>query len=405
MSKRCVQLTTGLLQLFFAVVSGTVYAQKTDRVSEGIRMDAVAALPRTAFFETDAAVARGEPGTLIRSEEFAGYDLPPDVHATRILYRSRSQLDHDAVASAVVVVPTRAAPPGGWPVVIWAHGDTGVAQSCAPSLTKSLGHNTQTLAKEGVLRGFAVVAVDYSGLGAGYQHEFLWKMANANDIVFAAPAARAAQPQLGSASVVVGHSEGGQAVWGVAEKMTKMRDTAYRGAVVLAPTVDSETLVVRVGGAPGQSFYPVYVVSGIKAVYPNFDTHTVLLPAALNAYKRLTTQACRGLSSALFESVKVAAVLDARWTAAPLVQKLFTSNQVGNMPISGPMFVASAESDDAVPAQLIAARVKAECATGATVNYQVYPGDHDSMMVTSFSDQVSWIMDRFQERPAPNSCK
>jgi hypothetical protein len=45
------------------------------------------------------------------------------------------------------------------------------------------------------------------------------------------------------------------------------------------------------------------------------------------------------------------------------------------------------------------------CATGATVNYQVYPGDHESMMVTSFSDQMSWIMDRFQERPAPNSCK
>jgi dienelactone hydrolase len=405
MNKRCVQLTTALLQLFFGVVSGAVYAQTTDRVSEVVRMDAVAALPRTAFFETNAAAARGEPGTLIRSEEFAGYDLPADVHATRILYRTRSQLDHDAVASAVVIVPTRAAPPGGWPVVVWAHGIAGVAQNCAPSLSKSLGHNALTLAKEGVLRGFAVVAVDYSGLGAGYQHEFLWKTANANDIVFAAPAARAAQSQLGSAWVVMGHSEGGQAVWGVAEKMTKMPDPAYRGAVVLAPTVDTESLVLRVGAAAGQSFYPVYVAFGIKAVYPNFEPRTILLPTALNAYKRLTTQACRGLASALFDSVKLAAVLDPRWTGAPLVQRLFTSNQVGNMPISGPMFVASAESDDAVPAQAIAARVKAVCATGATVNYQVYPGDHDSMMVTSFSDQMSWIMDRFQERPAPNSCK
>ncbi len=192
MNRQCVQLTTALLQLFFAVVSAAGYAQATDRVSEVIRMDAVAALPRTAFFETSAAAARGEPGTLIRSEEFAGYDLPADVRATRILYRTRSQLDHDAVASAVVIVPTRAAPPGGWPVVVWAHGDTGVAQNCAPSLSKSLGHNALTLAKEGALRGFAVVAVDYSGLGAGYQHEFLWKTANANDIVFAAAAARAA---------------------------------------------------------------------------------------------------------------------------------------------------------------------------------------------------------------------
>jgi alpha-beta hydrolase superfamily lysophospholipase len=405
MNNRCVQLTTGLLQLICVAVSGAVHSQATDRVSETMRMDAIDALPRTAFFETDATSVRGEPGTLIRSEEFTGYDLPADVRATRILYRSRSQLDHDAAASAVVIVPTSAAPPGGWPMVIWAHGITGVAQNCAPSLSKSLGRNTQTLVKEGLSRGFAVVAVDYSGLGAGRQHEFLWKMANANDVVFAAPAARAAQPQLGPAWMVMGHSEGGQAVWGVAEKMTKMRDPSYRGAVVLAPTVDTETLVTRVGAAAGQAYYPVYVAFGIKAVYPNFDSHTILLPAALNTYQRLTTQACRGLASALSESVKLAAVLDARWTAEPLVQKLFTSNQVGNKPISGPMFVAGAESDDAVPAQLIAARVKAVCATGATVNYQVYPGDHDSMMVTSFSDLMSWIVDRFQERPAPNSCK
>src|SRR5437660_6406261 len=98
MNERCVQLTTVLLQLFFATESGAVYAQTTDRTAEVNRMDAVAALPRTAFFETDAAVARGEPGTLIRSEEFAGYDLPADVRVTRILYRTRSQLDHDAVA-------------------------------------------------------------------------------------------------------------------------------------------------------------------------------------------------------------------------------------------------------------------------------------------------------------------
>jgi alpha-beta hydrolase superfamily lysophospholipase len=405
MKKRPLQLTATLLQLFFATVTVAVNSQTTERVSEAAERAAVDALPRTAFFATDAAVARGKPGTLIRSEEFAGYDLPADVRATRILYRSRSELDHEVVASAVVIVPTRAAPPGGWPVLIWAHGVTGVAQKCAPSLSKSLGPGTQTLIKEGVARGFAVVAVDYSGLGAGSQHEYLWKMANAKDIIFAAPAARTAQPQLASSWVAMGYSEGGQAAWGVAEAMATLHDPSYRGAVALAPTIDTETLLPRVGGIPGQSFYPVYAAFGIKAVYPNFDTHSILLPAAVRAYPRLTGQECRLVGSVLFEPVKLPAVLDARWTAAPLVQRLITENLVGKKPIAGPMLVAGADGDDTIPAQLLASRVKELCATGAAVDYQVYPGDHESMLVTSFSDQMSWIMDRFQERKSAGNCK
>jgi dienelactone hydrolase len=405
MNQRCVRMATALAQLALATVAAAADFQTTERVSEAVRIETVDALPRTAFFETDAATAHGEPGILIRSEVFTGYELPEDVRATRILYRSRSQVDHDSVASAVVIVPTRAAPSGGWPVLIWAHGIMGVAPGCAPSLSKSLGPHTQTLVKEGLTRGFAVVAVDYSGLGAGSQHEYLWKMANANDIVFAAPAARAADPQLAAAWVVMGHSEGGQAAWGVAEKMAKLHDPSYRGAVALVPTIDTDTLVPRVAGLPGQSFYPLYVAFGLKTVHSNFNIQSMLLTVAANAYPRVTTEGCRRSASALFESVKLGAVLDPRWVTVAPVQDLFTSNRVGNKPISGPMFVAGADSDDVVPAQVIAARVKMLCATGAAVNYQVYPGGHESMMLTAFADQVSWVMDRFQDRPVPKSCK
>jgi Secretory lipase len=405
MKKRPLQLGATVLQLLFATATGAAHSQTTDRVTEIVAREAVDALPRTAFFETNAATARGEPGTLIRSEEFAGYDLPAEAHATRILYRSRSELDREVVASAVAIVPTRAAPPGGWPFVVWGHGDMGVAQKCAPSLTKSLGPSTQTLVKEGLSRGFGVVVVDYSGLGAGSQHEYLWKMSNAKDIIFAAPAARAAEPRLASSWVAMGHSEGGQAVWGVAEAMTAVHDPSYLGAVALAPTVETETLIPRAGAIPGQSFYPVYAAFGIKTAYPNFDTHTVLLPAAVNAYSRLTTQECRSVGSAQFEPVKLPAVLDARWTAAPLVRRLINENQVGKKSISGPMWVAAASSDDTIPAQVLATRVKALCATGATVDYQVYPGDHESMMVTSLSDGMSWIMERFQGQRAAGNCK
>jgi hypothetical protein len=58
------------------------------------------------------------------------------------------------------------------------------------------------------------------------------------------------------------------------------------------------------------------------------------------------------------------------------------------------LFVANGASDDAVPPRIIAARVKALYAKGATVSYKSYPGNHGTMMQSSFSDQMSWIADR-----------
>ena len=385
-----------------AVFSAPVLAAD---IAEAARAEAVDALPKSSFYETDAASARGKPGTLIRSETFTGYELPPDVRATRILYRSRSQADRDTVASAVVIVPTRDAPSGGWPFIIWAQATMGVASTCAPSLSKQLGEYTETLVKEGLARGFAVVTVDYSGLGAGSPREYLWKAANANDIAFAAPAARAAESQLAPAWVAVGHSEGGLAAWGVAEKMVSLHDSAYRGAMALAPFVDADMLVGRAAVTPGQTYYPVYVAFGIKAADPAFDVHTMLLPMGFNAYPRLTTQACRGLASALAGRLRAGTVLDPRWTALPLVQTLVSSNLVGNKRIEGPLFVGSPDSDDIISERTVAARAKALCSTRATVTYQVYPGDRKSMLLTAFPDQLDWIVDRLQDRPATSTCK
>lgn len=36
-------------------------------------------------------------------------------------------------ATSLVFTPNTPAPAGGWPIVVWAHGTTGVADACAPS--------------------------------------------------------------------------------------------------------------------------------------------------------------------------------------------------------------------------------------------------------------------------------
>ncbi|MGO9718029.1 MAG: hypothetical protein ACLPV2_13745 [Steroidobacteraceae bacterium] len=179
--------------------------------SEAIQMERRAALPRTAFYQSPS-LGESKPGDLLRKEDFAGYAVPQGVRAVRVLYHSLSSRGIDVATSAVVLIPAGEAPPGGWPVIAWAHGTSGVARMCAPSLMKDLVYGEEGLMPM-VRAGFAVVATDYHGLGTDGLHEYLNKVAQSRDVIYSIPAARAAVPELGRRWVVVGHSQGGLAAW------------------------------------------------------------------------------------------------------------------------------------------------------------------------------------------------
>ena len=70
------------------------------------------ALAAPDWYQAGAGQRHGQPGTVIRSAAFTGYHLQ-GVHATRFLYRSRSQFGNETVASALLIVPDRPSPAGG----------------------------------------------------------------------------------------------------------------------------------------------------------------------------------------------------------------------------------------------------------------------------------------------------
>jgi hypothetical protein len=73
-------------------------------------------LPLTNFYDTKPLPAGG-PGQLIRSEATYDYLLSPEIRTVRILYHSRSANGDDVAVSGVVLLPDRAAPAAGWPVI------------------------------------------------------------------------------------------------------------------------------------------------------------------------------------------------------------------------------------------------------------------------------------------------
>ena len=75
--------------------------------------------------------------------------------------------------SGQLLLPKPAAPAGGWPIVAWEHGTTGIAAVCAPSW-RGWSSRDRAYLNHWLDEGFAVVATDYQGLGTPGPHPYLY---------------------------------------------------------------------------------------------------------------------------------------------------------------------------------------------------------------------------------------
>jgi len=373
-------------------------------LEEAIRVERADALPLTAFYEAPA-LSGSKPGDLLRQEPFTGYAIPSGASAVRILYHSLGSTGKDVATSGVVLIPAGTAPTGGWPVIAWAHGTTGVARMCAPSLQKDLAYGEEGLMPM-VRAGFAVVATDYHGLGTAGPHEYVNKIAQARDVIYAIPAARAAVPALGRKWVVDGHSQGGIAAWGVAEMEATRRDPDYLGAVSVAGASDLRLLLTKMDEPQGMAFYLTYMAYAIHTQTPSFRPAEMLQGAALERYQDATTKGCWDYAYASFLKAPPGKVLKPGWDQTPAAARFFKTDEQGSMPIGGPMLVIGGEADQTVPIASLEDKVHKLCALGSAVTLRTYPGlDHDPTMEKSTPDQLTWIRERFEGKPSIGNCR
>ncbi len=373
-------------------------------LAEAVRMEKADALPLTAFYDTPSLTG-SKPGDLLRQAPFGGYAVPKGAHAVRILYHSLNADGRDVATSGVVLIPAGKAPPGGWPVIAWAHGTSGVARMCAPSLEKDMEYGEEGLMPM-VRAGFAVVATDYHGLGTEGPHEYVNKTAQARDVIYSVPAARAAVASLGRRWVAVGHSQGGVTAWSVAEMQAALRDPDYLGAISVAGAAEPRA-ILQAMGEPGEwaAFYLVYLAYGIHARTPEFQPSDMLVGQALERYTDVTTRGCWFYAYASFLDAHGGPVLKSGWDRTAGAQKFFAANELGNTPVGGPLLVLAGEADETVPLALLKATVRKACSKGVALSFRSYPGlDHDPTMAKSTPDQLAWVRERFAGKPFESNC-
>jgi len=330
-------------------------------------------------------------GQLIRSEQSDDYDLPLEVSIVRILYHSRSARGEDVAASGVVLFPDRKAPAGGWPLIAWAHGLTGVARSCASSLTRNLD-NGPVLAMY-VHLGYAIVASDSTGLGTPFRNAFADMDSNALDVIYSIPAARKAVPQLGSRWIAMGIGGGGSTAIAVDGLEHEVHDPNYLGSLAFSPQPDLASQYASLAVLPPQD--PLLLAYGIQTVYPTFSFKDVLSERALALYSQISSD-CRQEAENRYTAAEM---VKAGWEKNSLVQDYFRRNRLGSRLASAPLLILSVNEPGAAQSE---SRL---CARGDIVESDVYADSNSGMLIgDSVRDQIDWIEARFGNKPPRGNC-
>ncbi len=334
---------------------------------------------------------------MIRSEPIDQYNLPYELSAVRILYHSRTADGEDVAVSAVVLIPDGKPPAGGWPVIAYAHEFRGAARHCAPSLLKNLGVGP-LLAMYANL-GYAVVATDYSGLGADSGKPVLDMQSNALDVIYSVPAARAAVPQIGAKWIALGPFQGSMAAVSAAE--SEVRDPNFLGSVATSGVADAQQVYERFALSPSSYRMLLVLASTIQAVYPEFRVSDMLKDEALPAYQRVA-QTCGGETEPEFTSEMVRP----GWENNQFVKEFFRRNTPGQKPTHGPLLVISGGADLAISAEMSEKTVTRMCKEGDRILFLEYPNANASgVMGASVADLLSWIKARFAGYAAPGNCR
>ncbi len=367
--------------------------------------------PAAPFYDWSGAVPA--PGALLRSEP-----LPSDLalenasKSERILYSSTNGLDdktHIAVSGALFW-PKGSPPPGGWPLVAWAHGTVGAAAKCAPSFRGRSERDIKYL-NAWLAAGFAIVATDYQGLGTAGGHPYLATRPEAYGVLDSVRAARA-QPQIGGETIIVGQSQGAGAAFATAAYQPAYApDVKVLGTVATGTPYFSEAMMAALArGNENDKVTPTLAYTFLllqlaELTTPGFDPNPYLTDKGRAIYE-MGGDACLGAMEDAIEKGEVSAKVAFAESLGPVLKALFPLITYPTVHLQQPLFMGTGEVDRDVPPAMQGALEHDACAAGTRVTWRRYPGlDHSGTVNASLADSLPFVRDLLAGKPAPAACQ
>lgn len=301
--------------------------------------------------------------------------------------------------TGAVFLPKGPTPPGGWPVVVWAHGTVGIASTCAPSLNVRSARDIQYLGTWLSL-GFAVVAPDYAGLGSQGLHHYLNARAEAYSVLDSLLAARSVFP-LQNRVIFVGQSQGAHAAFAAAGFQPMYAPDVKVIATILTgtPYFNAQTSAATLfagqpdPGAPDPKIpYAMYIFLSAADRDPSLNPAKYFSPQALPVLDEARTLCIDTLTDH-----STAAGLNAGNSMQPGIQKLLDSQtpslRYPTLGIKHPVFIGMGTEDIDVPVIMQKAFARDVAKAGTKTTVRMYDGlDHDATVNPSLRDSVPFIL-------------
>ncbi|MFI0433116.1 MAG: alpha/beta fold hydrolase [Candidatus Nanopelagicales bacterium] len=375
------------------------------------------AIAPSAFYNVPAAEYDGlAPGSVIKAEPIA--DAPAGIQAQRLVYVSQTAGGQNNAVSAMYVTRSDPSPgPNGRPLVVVAHGTTGIAPGCgisiAPFTKGSSGFGTWDQIIAGLVgAGFAVVATDYANLGVPGTPDYLTMRGEGADVLNSARAVLDLDRDgIDRGNVgLLGHSQGGHAALSAAYIAPEYApELSIKGTVAIAPALFPpapvlKTFITAGMDQPASGFlgFTADIVNSWAANYPGqISLEDVYTPAGVEAARVALTQ-CQDAVSAAFSGPKK------DYVKPDLPDSIVTLAQQ-NFPIyakyAQPLLIQQGLEDTTVVPSVNLAAARTFCEQGTELNLETYPGDvHSSVLYTGEAQSISWLRDRFDDQPLASDC-
>jgi pimeloyl-ACP methyl ester carboxylesterase len=346
-------------------------------------------------------------GTIVQSEPL---NLESDAlaqvgEARKAVYRSVSAYNGAGTeVSGTFFVPKGDPPTGGWPVISFAHGTTGLTPDCGPSDYPDLKGYASAVTSV-VKSGYAVAFTDYQGLGLPSVHPYLEPRTAGFNVIDAVRALRHLFPFVSPRWLAIGGSQGGQAAWAANEYARDYGEGLdIVGSVALSPAADMSGLAdaARNGTlTQDQIALMPLVVAGLEVTDPQLVESDYLRGAA--ADHKEAFMSCSSDKQGLFAELNAEQVRPASPAAADRLTQLLDANALPQRTLSAPMLVANGGNDQLIPPQWVTAAVSRACSLGGIVQHIEMAG-RGHLDADPGDEGYRWMKDRCAGTPAPSNC-
>jgi len=341
-------------------------------------------------------------GKLIKSEKVDAPEIQGTVY--RVMYVSKSLQNKPVAVTGVVVVPSTAAPDGGYPVLSWAHGTNGMADECAASLDSVDAPAVNEL----LAQGWLVTATDYRGEGTPGLHPYISGEVAARDTIDIVRTADQLKGVTTSDDYVVwGHSQGGHtAMHNLRIGDSYAPELTLKGVVAGAPPSQFELLYDFLKTSPFKH-YLLMAAGGLNSAYGDkrAPLDEVLTPAGIDLLPVLDA----GCSDHVRDQLKDV-VIEETTTGDPFEvpkwKKILTIEDPQTFTTSSPepLLIIHGGNDEQIPTVSSSLLSDHLCEIGQAHERWVYPNNtHAGVIVPSLNDMIQWIDDRFTGATEPGA--